>query len=309
MNFATSKYSTGFSGRQSANQAFGHALCMFLCIFVLSCDRTPATPRPKPALQIVATVYPLAAMAREIAGDMASVRFFFERGQLIPESASDPQYHNQILAADIVLSEGVMDSWASSKLLTPERAQFRVQLDQLPAGADPLRLGPRWMDPRVMREAAIALTELLAKDRPSERDGLIQRRDEFVRRLDASLGRYQSLRQSLPSPVIILSKDFLPLLSRVGIQTFELPTIGARFEDTHWMQLRALMQHNPRAIITSTDIPRAIADDLARRSGLPVIQLELLGTSSPAIGPSTYIEIMNFNLDQLTHVGPATRPQ
>src|SRR5437764_7069881 len=81
------------------------------------CDRqstsasspTGAVASDKEPVHVLATVYLLADIARQIGGDQVNAEWYVESGQSLNELVETPERRNQFRSADIVLTRGAAD--------------------------------------------------------------------------------------------------------------------------------------------------------------------------------------------------------
>jgi zinc transport system substrate-binding protein len=269
-----------------------------------ACDdasrRSPKTPPEK--ISVVATVYPLAEIARQVGGQYVSVDWLSEAGQAldIPEPSADVV--GRMRLADFVINSS--EPWAIQGFDDPLRAQSNVRMDDLPSAKEPdapVR-GALWLDPAAARELAGALYARFSAKRPSREPYFVQRRDAFVKEVSRATEEFGWKIESAPNrSVVVLSDDFNRLLWRFKVT----PVKAASAEPTRLTsrELHAIRERAREAsavsMIVPADTPAAVLSDLADKTGLRVVPLDALGTSA-AEGRNTYIALLRYDLEQLT---------
>ncbi len=161
------------------------------------------------AAAILATIKPLALIARDVAGDLADVR------QLLPDGASPHEYalrvsdRRMLDTADIVLWVGpVLEPYLNSAVarMAPGRVLTAAALPGIawpagPAGdgdrdkvsgADQARDEHLWLDPRNARIIARALVQALAARSPGTEAALTERLRRFEAELDVAEAAIQA---------------------------------------------------------------------------------------------------------------------
>lgn len=263
---------------------------------------TDVPDHPQEKLVVLATVYPLADLAREIGGDWVTVEWLAESGQPLPGRNPPEDVYNRARAADVVVSCG--EDWATEGYDDPMRAGRVVRLDVLPAATRfPSTRGLMWLDPAVGREAAEELYKSFALKRPRLEPYFRQRRDRFLDRLGVVVKPFEPVLRTQPSRVaLVLSSDWARLLNRYQIAEVGLKeevTTTAALTAANVRELRDLArQYGLTEVLVSSETPPGVIDELQRRTDLTARTLERLGTSA-GVGLNSYLDILKYNLDQL----------
>lgn len=273
-----------------------------LVLLIPACDRKPTNVRSLEPRRVVATIYPLADIARRIGGKQANVQWFIEGGHSLSEIPSDTAGWLQV--ADLVVARGVDDSWALVRANDPASAADYVRVDLLNASAG--RTGYLWLDPRVVRELAAMIRQRLSEQQPEYEAYFRDNEQSFLRELDALVKQYGDRLASHPDRrrALFSTSDFLPLADAMGIELIEVPlesTEQRRAMDAEQIRKRASAENLTRLFIPA-DRTAAYQRDLSARTGLEIRTLDPLGSSAPAAGRSTYLDILRYNLESL--VGP-----
>ena len=262
---------------------------------------TDLPERKQEKLVVLATVYPLADLAREVGGEWVAVEWLAEAGHPLPGQNPPEDVHNRARSSDVVVSSGEL--WATEGYDDPMRAGRVVRLDTLPSAlAAPSPRGLMWLDPAVAREAAQELYKSFALKRPRLEPYFRKRRDDFLERFDRVIKPYEPvLNVEPPRVALVLTPDFARLLHHYDIAEVGLKedVTSSNLTDAHVRQLRDLArQYRLTEVLVSTETPPAVIDDLQKRTDLTARTLERLGTSA-GMGRNSYLDILKYNLDQL----------
>lgn len=269
-------------------------------LLVGACERKPANALDLEPRRVVATIYPLADIARCIGGKQVEVRWFIEDGQSLSDAPSGAIGPLQV--ADLVISRGVADSWATLQANDPASASIYLRVDLLDAAEG--RAGYLWLDPRVARELADKIRHRLTEQRPEYADYFHDNEQALDSALDALVEQYKARIAAQPPErrrAMVSNSDFLPLADAIGMEL--IPVALESNEQQRAMEFDDIARRARAAGVTRIFIPvdrtPAYRRDLANRTGLEVRTLDPLGSSAPAVGRSTYLEIMRYNLEQL----------
>jgi zinc transport system substrate-binding protein len=269
----------------------------------LGCEKQPqvAPDAQQEKLTIIATAYPLADIARQVGGAEVEVEWLCEAGQPAELREPSEDVRARIRVANLVISGG--ESWAVEGFDDPFRAQQIIRIDTLPAAKEPGAPGNGliWLDPVAGLELAEQLCERLSAARASRAPYFRSQADPIIRDVRKIVedwsGRIES---GAARRVIVFSDDFNRLLWRFKVRAVR-PVDGepTRLSDRQLREIReAARKEDVKTIIVSTDTSAAAMRDLSERTGLKVVALDPLGSSS-ASGRNTYLKLLRFNLEQL----------
>src|SRR5438093_13629802 len=109
------------------------AIFLALAPLTAGCERKPnAVHAPEPK-RILATVYPVAQIAKEIGGDRVKIEWFIESGQPLAELQPTVDNRNAARTADLVITRGPSETWMIGGIDDPFEAKRIVRLETLPA--------------------------------------------------------------------------------------------------------------------------------------------------------------------------------
>lgn len=273
-------------------------------------------PKETGAVNVVATFYPLAAFARGVAGDRATVSSIVPIGMEPHEYEPTPQDILAIRKADLFLVNGAgMDEWA--KKLRPELEARGVKilvmedvvtlrLHEGEAAGSSVPDPHFWLDPMLAaKETAAILGALVAID-PSNA-GTYDRNGSRLNEKFFALDR--SFRQALVSCAkhdIITSHDaFGYLAARYGFVSHAIAGISPEEEPSprriaEFSNLAKTL--GTRYIFTESLVSPKIAETLAREAGAETLvfnPIEGLTPEEEAAGED-YFSIMDRNIANLS---------
>ncbi|HVT89095.1 MAG TPA: metal ABC transporter substrate-binding protein [Tepidisphaeraceae bacterium] len=269
-------------------------------VFIGACDGPPPAPAQR-KLNILATVYPLGDMARQIGGDAVEVTWIVESGQSIGNISATGEVHDRLNSADLVLTGGATEPWATQGFSDPFQHGRLVRLDVLQSAREQTDGGLLWLDPVIMHEACRELGARLQVLRSDNYSEFQKRMDDYSAQIDATFQPYQrKLLAPQQRKLIVLSSDFLPFLKRLGLEGIN--SVSARPTDLDDSDIRRLkqvaQQEKTTLLILPADIPAIVVQDIEHRSGLQAVVLDALGSSAGG-GRNTYLDLLKFNLEQL----------
>src|SRR6266566_4897419 len=103
-------------------------LVVVFCGAIASCDRHPSdTPPPPPKRHVLATVYPLSDIVRQVAGDMVDVEWFCEYGLDPRDLKLSDEQNRRARNADLLVTSGFDDVWAGESLDQRQRGLRMVR--------------------------------------------------------------------------------------------------------------------------------------------------------------------------------------
>jgi len=289
-------------------------LALIPLIMAAGCDRAPATPKtppPREPLNVITTAYPLGDVTRRVGDRAVRVEWIVEGGQSLESIEVTDDMRNRLRTADLLISGGGSnEAWACEGFGDALGAQRIIRLDLLEtAGSSRQAATHLWLDPLVMREFTGALADRLGTLRTGEQGIFRKNADVQIAQIDAALAEHRAQLDRLSGKkVITLSPDFSALTGRFGL--VEIRPVDEqspmRLSDVDIARIRqAARDHGARTMLLSTDVPRAVVQDLANRTGLSVLTLDVLGTSATTGnggGHTSYTSLLQYNLGQLVSV-------
>jgi ABC-type Zn uptake system ZnuABC Zn-binding protein ZnuA len=276
---------------------------------ILSGCSKPATPIPSgpPKISIVATAYPLADIARQVAGPVARYDWIVEEGQNLDAVDPTPEILDKIRRADMVLTSGFGEEWAVSGFDDPMRGASIVRLDVLSSARADTGSRQLWLDPAVAKEFASVLAERLISKRPEQAQKLRENAAKFAAEIDQIWTKFApKIAAVRGTKVLVLSTDYSAMSRSLGLVEIRPVTRSPlRLTDDDIRALReAVRTESPAALLVEVGLPPALQQDLGQRLGIPVMPIDSLGTSA-GVGRNTYQAILRYNLQQIASLGAA----
>jgi zinc transport system substrate-binding protein len=271
-----------------------------------SCDR-PSTDaaQPAPKRHVLATVYPLADVVRQVAGDRVQVDWLCEYGNDPRDLKLSEEQKRLVHNADVIVTSGFGDFWAGEtldirqqelRLVRPDLTQTAAKLS-----ADEHDRGALWLDPQIVKEVADTVRERLVV-----LDGT---HDQELRAAVAAFGKaIDDLDAEFrPKLAPLQGRKFLSLrptwvrlaahYGLVEIAPINTDARGLSDEDVRTLKLVARQEGIDVLAIDASLLP-GIQRQIQQRTGLKLLLLDPLGSSAPD-GRSTWIKIMRYNLQEL----------
>ena len=273
----------------------------------------------QPAVTVVTSIHPYAALIQEIAGQDATVV------QLLPSGASPhtfdptPQDVIKLTSADLVVFNGVLDGWltdlvAASGTDAPV-LEVMTELDFKPVAGDDETsekalegVNPHiWLDPVLMQQAAPLIAEQLAQVDPEHAADYRANGAKLTEELGALRTELQGTLEPLKGAAFVPFHDAWPYFARrFGLDlVVEIePAPGREPSPAYIADALSLIEGSgAKAIFSEPELPARPAEVVAENAGLPLYILDPLGGSKET---QSYAEMMRYNARTLvTALGQA----
>lgn len=184
-----------------------------LLLFLSGCGKgaVPQAKVPTP-INVVATVYPLADIARQVGGPNVACDWIAEQTQRLDLTDPTDQTLAKIRGAELILTGGAGEDWAVDGFDDPNRARLIVRLDLLDSGKSDVGCRQLWLDPAVAKEFANVVADRLAIQRPQQAQVLHASAARFGGDVDHLMGGFAiGLNVIRGQKVLVLSTDFSAL--------------------------------------------------------------------------------------------------
>lgn len=300
-------------------------LILVLCSLLL--PGLSSLGRAESLVSIVATIPPLADIARQVGGELVAVESLLPPGASPHTFEPRPAQVRSLGAAGLLFGVGAgLDDWAlrlaagsrAEVLLAAEAAEkagFGLEFgegrehehehDQGHGGIDP----HVWLDPIAVRDAvapalAEALIELLPGSEPAIRANL----EAFQRRLDELDRDVRAMLEPLPSRAFIAYHSAWAYFARrYGLE--ELASVAAfpgQEPSARWIAtvVDAARRHGVRVIFAEPQLSPKAAQVIASEIGGAVLLLDPLGGVEGRFG---YIDLIEYNARMLAEAFGALR--
>jgi zinc transport system substrate-binding protein len=270
-------------------------------------------------LRIVASIFPLADVARQIGGDRVTVTTLLPPGSSPHGFEPLPQQVEALAGADLLLVVGLgMDPWAGRAAKATGKAIPSLGLAEAVGrephehhhepeshaadehhheGGDP----HLWLDPFLVKEYTTALVAKLTELDAEHADGYRARAKAFAGKLHALDRDYrQTLAPAKAKAFVTFHPAFTHLAERYGLQQMALT--GSHADEGGPQQLERVVafvkQHKLKVIFAEPQFPAEKLDWLGEQTGARVGRLDPLGR--PGIkGYDGYLAMMRSNLAEL----------
>jgi len=282
---------------------------MGLLTLLIGCDKTAPAPdlAATKKMVILAAVYPLADLARQVGGQHVDARWLLESGQHPADLRDSPELRRQAGAARIVLTSGPWDSWASSDL-TPEARTLRIiEPQRTPSAGE--RDGAAvanpaaylWLDPQIALDMVETLRERLGVADPSHSRQFQENAAACRAELQTLDAQWRTTLAPLANRNILIVR---PIWSAM-LRRYQLEPIApvqnpeTQLTASDYKALAAAAKtHNLTTLYVDISTPLPVRQQITERTSLRVLPLDSTGTSAPS-GNSTYVKLMRYNLGQL----------
>ena len=286
-------------------------LTVLTLIALTACDHPSSTAPQEPTKRhVLATVYPLADVVRQVAGELVDVDWLCENGSDPRDLKLSDDQKRRIQNADLIVSSGFDDPWFTQALDLHQQALRLIRPESTPAGRalaaaasddDDAPRNALWLDPEIVKELAEAVREHLTMLEAKHDRELRASADAFVRSVDALDGEFRGRLAPLRGRKFLsLRPMWGRLAERYGLQEIAPLNTEARKltdEDVRTLKEAAIAKKTDVLAIDTNLLP-GVQRELQLRTGLRLLLLDALGSSAPD-GRSTWIRLMRYNLEQL----------
>jgi len=299
-----------------------HRFVIAFAIAVLGFVAAPVRAQSK--LNVVTTTEDLAAIAREVAGDRATVESI-ARGYQDPHFVeAKPSFILKLQKADVLVLVGkeLEIGWLPP-LITQSRnskiqqggagyvdASLHAAILEIPQGqitramgdVHPLGNPHYWLDPENGKRIAKDLTEAFSRARPNDRAYFEQRLADFTSRLDAAMKRWQS--QMAPYKGIKVAtyhRSFPNFAERFGLDIigYVEPRPGIPPSPQHTLDLiNEMKRQKVKLVLVEPYFDLKTPNAIGRETGAQVLVMP------PSVGgvkeATDYIKLFDYDINLLT---------
>ena len=283
-------------------------LLTLIALPLSGCERQASSPAAavttaeREPVHVLASVYVLADIARQIGGNNVEVEWYVENGQSLDELVESPERRNQFRAADIVVTRGAADPWTLEGVGNVFQDRKILRIDALPSTREGDPTQYMWLDPRTAIEVANELTTRLSTLKPKSETTFKANAAKFTRHVADLMEQTSAvINRAGGGPFVTMDRGFLPLARRFGMTEVRPPVFSvAQPSEYDVKKLREAAQSaGAGAVYFNSQTPGPLLRDWQERMGdVKVLTLDPLGTSAPT-GRSTYLAVLRYNLEQL----------
>lgn len=274
-----------------------------LLLGTVSCDRPPP-PQVQIPVQIIATSYVLADVARQVVGEDGKVDWLVDLGDQVEDAILSEGERRRLNGAQVIFCDGSRsEPWADEGLDSDEQRGRRVALESLPTGQATQSSGLLWLNPKAMKEGARELAVRTGGWRPAKGDQFLARAEAYGKKLDELAAYTPDLSRS--SPVIILDHRWETLLTTVGARFARVDVDPLNLDQEGIARIKRLAAAwRTEYLILPIDTPPARQQYIMEVTKLKIVQLDHLGHQSLP-GHTSYIDVIRYDYDELRKLPPA----
>lgn len=304
------------------------AASLVVLVGSFGCSRDRSSPRDSQGkVRVVATIFPLADVVRQIGGPLVDVHCLLGPGQTPHGFTLKTSQMEQLARAQLVVTIGMgVDQWASAavrhtagrraavlELCSPEK--FRRLLERHGQGREGHEGGDDrggrghhhagdphvWLDPVFMQVFVAEIARELARIDPPHAGEYSRRADAYAARLRKLDEEYRTVLGAVRHRAIVtFHPAFTYVAGRYGLTARSIRTADAKgFGARHIEDVTAFVRaHGVRAIFTEPQFPPEKLRMLAKRTGARVGRLDPLGNPNVE-GYDSYLAMMRSNLGAL----------
>jgi zinc transport system substrate-binding protein len=266
-----------------------------------------------PDIRIAASIFPIAAIAREIGGARVAVKTIVPSGSDPHNFEVTPAMARAVDDADLVFFiGGHFDGWAMGhrqRLKPSSYIEFQdVLKDSLIKTAQ--EVNPHlWLDPLLAKSMGQAIKARLAQTDPANRAYYEERARSFAVRIDSLDAAARSrLAECGFRDFVSFHPAWTYLARRYGLEEHGSIELTPEQEPSaKWIAgiLKMMQREGVKYIVAEEFSNRALAESLARDAQAQVIVLDPLGAEDRP-GRSSYFELVNYNLDRIEEAASRT---
>jgi ABC-type Zn uptake system ZnuABC Zn-binding protein ZnuA len=282
------------------------------------------TARAAGPLKVIATTEDLASIAREVAGDKATVESL-SRGYQDPHFVeAKPSFVLKLNKADLLIAVGreLEIGWLPP-LITQARnakiqpgsngyldASLTARILEIPTGQITRAMGDvhpsgnphYWLDPENGKRMAKAIADKLSALDAANGAYYAQRYDDFQKRLTAAESRWTSMMAPLKgTKVVTYHRSWPNFADRFGLEVigYVEPKPGIPPSPSHTIDvINAIKQQNVKVILVEPYFDLKTPNSIARETGARVVVMP------PSVGGekeiTDYIKLFDYDLKLLT---------
>ena len=285
------------------------------------CSRKPPAATQNRPLPVVASVFPLADMTRQIGGRHVRVATLVPPGICGHDFQPKSKQAEDIAIAKLMVVMGLgLDDWAiqlaEKNAVHPPAVLELARLAHLPpassasaAPSQPTEAGrphedgdPHlWMDPVYMQAFAGLVADQLIDLDPAHRADYEKNRDAYLAQLTQLDADYRATLGPLKHrQIVTFHEAFSHLARRYGLQQMALENAdAASFGPAQLEQVTQFVRQNHvKAIFVEPQFPADKLQELARASGATTRTIDPIGNPG-VIGYDSYLAMMRSNLQVL----------
>ena len=268
-------------------------------------------------IKIVTTIFPLAEMAKQVAGDEAKVYLLLKPGRSPHTFEPTPKDLMNLISADVVVRAGFgLEPWLD-KLLQAPGSGNRVIVDLSSAIKEPLYYAgdkthhhakgegaknPHfWLDPVLMVDVVKGLRDRLVEIKPSAKNSFDKNSEEAIKqlsKLDLYIRKTLSTKPGLAREVVAFHGSWDYFADRYGFSIAGVieRSPGRKPSARHFAKLVGqIREKNIKGVMVEPQMSPKLGEALATETGGVVVTVDPIGGQK---GRGDYFELMRWNARQ-----------
>jgi ABC-type Zn uptake system ZnuABC Zn-binding protein ZnuA len=271
-----------------------------LALIIAGCDDEAQTPSPvaQRRISVVAPTYPLADIARQVAGSRADVHWWIESGQSVAGFQPTEQQLDQARTADVVVSSGVEEAYITELFSQMGGDRRLIRVDGL---LDPAERAPKlWMDPAAAKTVANAVAERCAVLQMDHSTTFRAAATDYQKNIDALMSDFDTRLIGLENTIAASIGQDYSVLCRVAKMSAVVvsESAPARLDDAEMASIaRKIRDARAVLVLVEADTPPTVVKNLAAKFDVPVVTIDSIGSSNTE--RNSYEKLMRYNFEQL----------
>lgn len=262
-----------------------------------------------PPLRVCGSVFVLADVAREVGGDQVKVSWIVDGGDRLERFAPTPSQLDDLRVANLVLTGGITEPWAIEGYDNALASRRVLRIDAIPGVPVPPTDAVPWLDPVLARQFILQLQEQLVLLRPEREADFRSAGGRYLAEFDALLAAHEpALKRARGQSLISTSDGFELLWRRYGIEAISSGTVAPQnFTEQQLREVKRVAQQRKVGFIAlNSSVPGNLRQWIGEMTGLSVIEIDLLGSSSPVLGRDSFLKVLKHNLQEISRLGEAS---
>jgi len=253
---------------------------------------------------VVASVFPLADVAKHIGGNSVDVTVLLPPGQTPHGYNLSPGQTESLTDADLLIVVGLgVDHWAEQTFRFMPATGLRIlKLADITPSEKGNTTDPHlWLDPVIMMDFTQRIAEVLAEIDPVNKDNYLSRSGEYIDELERLDESYrQALAVVKGKALVTVHPAFSHIAERYGLRQEAIYSHDVQDHGPKNLEEVAdfIRNHDVKVIFSEPQFPDDRIAAIASQTGCVVRVLDPLGHPG-APGRDSYLALMRWNLQQL----------
>ena len=250
---------------------------------------------------VVATAYPMAAVARAIGGEHVDVKWFCEYGQDPRNLKPSSQQLRLARNSDLIITSGYQDNWAGADLGTRQKEDVLIRPEFTATGVNFYdEHTAMWLHPQIVKETANVMRERFMLRDVKHADEFKAAYEKLAKEIDQIDAEYKAAFAKFKIRKFVSIRPVWDGLCKTyGLEEIApINTSPHKVTDAEIAKLKKAAVENQTNIlaIDAATLP-GVQRDLELRTGMKLMLLDNVGSSAPDAN-STWPKLMRYNLEQ-----------